>query len=322
MHPYIVSPPHRYAKVIDNSKRIRWDIDRDVIRGREFDFGKGFLPAGMSLVDELQFLTGAEARLLTQVQGRSYANLFGLVERFIGAKMAELGSGYALGDQTAMEALVRFTDEELKHQALFRRMDQMIARGMPDGYRLVAEPSAVAAAVLSKTTWAVLALICHIELFTQAHYRASIEHDAGICPLWKDVFLHHWLEESQHAVLDELEWQREDGQLDEAQRDAAVDDLIDLMGAVDSILQGQAAADADWFIAMARRSFASTEVQRVRTTVLKAYRWQYIVSGVVDPRFQKVLGGLVSRPQMQRIQSALSPLMDAMPEPQRERTPA
>lgn len=30
----------RYAKCIEVSKRIRWDIDRDVLRGRRFDFGK------------------------------------------------------------------------------------------------------------------------------------------------------------------------------------------------------------------------------------------------------------------------------------------
>ena len=38
----------RYAKCIEVSKRIRWDIDRDVIRGRAFDFGKKFLPDGLS----------------------------------------------------------------------------------------------------------------------------------------------------------------------------------------------------------------------------------------------------------------------------------
>jgi hypothetical protein len=64
----------------------------------------------------------------------------------------------------------------------------------------------VAAAVLEKSTWAVLALTLHIELFTQAHYRASIAAEADICELWRDVFLFHWKEESQHAVLDELEF--------------------------------------------------------------------------------------------------------------------
>ena len=45
----------------------------------------------------------------------------------------------------------------------------------------------------------------HIELFTQAHYRESIEPDSALSPLFKDVFVFHWQEESQHAIMDELE---------------------------------------------------------------------------------------------------------------------
>src|SRR5262245_53135352 len=90
-----------YAKVIANSKRIRWDIDHDVIRQRRFDLDKTFLPSGLSLVDELAFLNPDERRLLSQVQGRTYAYLFGLVERFIGAKVVEVSGQHALGDQVA-----------------------------------------------------------------------------------------------------------------------------------------------------------------------------------------------------------------------------
>src|SRR3954464_6170593 len=116
---------NQYSKVIANSKRIRWDIDEDVIRRRRFDFEKTFLPAGLSLTNELGFMTPDDQRLLSQVQGRSYAYIFGLVERFIGAKVVEIGRQHALGDQVALEALVRMADEELKHQELFRRMESM-----------------------------------------------------------------------------------------------------------------------------------------------------------------------------------------------------
>jgi hypothetical protein len=303
----------RYAKVIEVSKRVRWEIERDVIRGRSFAFDQNFLPAGLSLVDELQFLAPAARMALSQVQGRTYANLFGLVERFIGAKMAELGRGHALGDQTAFEAIVRFTDEELKHQALFHRIEEMLAARMPAGYTCAAEPNAVAAAVLSKSTWSVLALTCHIELFTQAHYRASIAKDETLSPLWKDVFLFHWREESQHAILDELEWQREDVRLSTAERDSAVDDLIALVGAVDGILQAQASADAGYFVRHWGGSLSAAQIQNVRDGVLKAYRWQYIVSGVGEPRFQALLSALVTGAQMRRIQQALAPLAYAVP---------
>jgi hypothetical protein len=300
---------NRYAKCIEVSKRVRWEIDRDLIRGRRFDYSKKFLPDGLSRVQELSFLSPAEQRRLSQIQGRSYANIFGLVERFINAKVLEVSREHWFGDQTALEALIRFSDEELKHQELFRRIEQMIAEGMPSGYRLAAEPNAVAQAVLSKATWAVLGLTCHIELFTQAHYRQSIAPDAELSELYKDVFLFHWREESQHAILDELEWRREDARLSEDERDAAVDDLIALVAAVDGILQQQSQADADYFMATAGRDFTAQEQQQLREGVLRAYRWQYIVSGVQEPRFAAILTDLTTPAQMTRIGQALSPIL-------------
>src|SRR5262245_5722264 len=299
---------NRYAKCIEVSKRIRWDIDRDVIRGRTFDFSKKFLPDGLSLAGELDFLGSNEHRLLSQIQGRTYANMFGMVERYIGAKMLELSRDHWFGDQTALEALVRFTDEELKHQELFRRIENLTAEGMPQGYRFVPQANDVAAVVLGKSTWAVLALTCHIELFTQAHYRQSVEPDARLSDLFKDVLLFHWKEESQHAILDELEWQRENGKLSAGERDRGVNDLIELVAAVDGILQVQAAADVEYFLAVCGRSFIPAQVDRLRAVVLRAYRWQYIVSGVQEPRFTELLGSMITPEQSQRIGAALAPI--------------
>jgi len=304
--------PTRYAKCVEVSKRIRWDTDRDVIRGRQFDFGKKFLPDGLSKVERLSFLTAGQKRLFSQVQGRTYANMFALVERFIGAKVLEISRGHWLGDQVALEALVRLTDEELKHQEMFRRLETMIAPGMPAGYRFLPQPNDVAQAVLAASTWAVLALVCDIELFSQAHYRSSIEPDTQIDPLWKDVFLFHWKEESQHAIVDEMEWLREDQRLDAAQRDQAVDELIGLVGAVDGIVQMQARADTDYFVQVAGRAFDDAQVQAIHATALDAYRWQYIVSGVQDPRFLEVLGSMINAEHGARINAALAPIVGAV----------
>jgi hypothetical protein len=299
----------RYAKCIEASKRVRWDIERDVIRGRRFDHDKKFLPDGLSMVDDLVFLSPAERRFLSQIQGRTYANMFGLVERYIGAKTLEISKDHWLGDQVALEALVRMTDEELKHQELFRRLELMAAAGMPAGYSFKPQPNDVAGAVLSKCTWAVLGLTLDIELFTLNHYRSSIEADPELSELWRDVFRFHWMEESQHAILDELEWRREHARLDAAQRDQGVTDLIELVGAVDGILQMQAKADAEYFAACAGRAFTPAEQEAIGDLLLKAYRWQYIVSGVQEPRFGEVLSELVTAAQMERIGSALAPIM-------------
>ncbi|MEA2080278.1 MAG: hypothetical protein U9P00_10555, partial [Pseudomonadota bacterium] len=159
------------------------------------------------------------------------------------------------------------------------------------------------------STWAVLGLTCHIELFTQAHYKQSIEPDAELSELYKDVFLFHWREESQHAILDELEWRRENDRLSDNERDRAVDDLIDLVVAVDGILQSQSEADANYFCMIAGRVFDAGERERVREGLLRAYRWQYILSGVQEPRFSGILGSLISEQQGDRIGNALCKLI-------------
>ena len=300
---------NRYAKCIEVSKRIRWDIDRDVIRGRKFDFSKKFLPDGLSLADQLDFLDVGERRLLSQVQGRTYSNMFALVERFIGAKMLDVSREHWLGDQSALEALVRFTDEEIKHQELFRRLERLTAEEMAPGYKFLPQPNEVASAVLGKSTWAVLALTCHIELFVLAHYRESVEPDSGLSDLFKDVLLFHWKEESQHAIIDELEWTRENAKLNPAERDRAVNDLIELVAAVDGKVQIQAAADVDYFLSVCGRAFIPSQVDRLRAGVLKAYRWQYIVSGVREPRFGELLGGMITPEHSQRIGAALAPIV-------------
>jgi hypothetical protein len=139
--------------------------------------------------------------------------------------------------------------------------------------------------VLSKSTWAVLGLTLDIELFTQTHYRSSIEPDSNLSELWRDVFLFHWKEESQHAILDELEWHRENAKLTPDERNQAVTDLIELVAAVDGILQMQAKADADYFLRVCRRTLDEVQAQQLRDTtrmpMLVVHCWAN------DERFQR-----------------------------------
>ena len=298
----------RYARCISASKRVRWDIDDDVIRGRRFDRAEKYLPDGLSLVSEFNTISEDEKKLVSQIQGRTYANVFAFAERFINAKVLEISRDYWLGDQVALEALVRFSDEELKHQELFRRIDAMIEDTLPPGYRFEADTNAVAAIVLSKSKWAVLMLTLDIELFTQLHYRQSIEPDGDLSALFKDVFLYHWREESQHAILDEIELKRHDAAITVEERDRAVNEFIELVVAVDSVLQAQATADAGYFSKSCGREVGTEEADEIAAGFLKAYRWQFIHSGAQQPHFGKVLSGMISEEQGRRIEQALTTL--------------
>jgi len=299
-----------YARCIAASKKVRWDIEHDVLRGRTLDAAHEFLPPGLSLVDELPFLTDHERRFMSQVQGRTYANLFGVIERYINAKILELSRDHWFGDQVALEALVRFSDEELKHQELFRRVELLCAAVMPPGYTCVADGNAIASVVLGKSTWAVLALTCHIEIFTLVHYKKSIAN-AQLAELWKDVFHYHWKEESQHAQLDKLEWKRVHAACSDHDLERGVDDLIELVGAIDGVLQSQARVDADYVIA--NGDYTEPRKLMIRETILKAYRWQYIVSGVEEGTFVQLLQSMLTESQLARITSALATLLAVNP---------
>jgi hypothetical protein len=54
---------------------------------------------------------------------------------------------------------------------------------------------------------------------------------------------------------------------------------------------------------------ASALARPCRPRLLKAYRWQYIVSGVQDRRFSDLLMSMITPTQSQRVQAALQPLM-------------
>jgi hypothetical protein len=55
----------------------------------------------------------------------------------------------------------------------------------------------------------------------------------------------------------------------------------------------------------------ATPTHRIhRAGLLAAYRWQYIVNGVQLPRFQEVLGGMITPAQARRIGTALAPMLN------------
>jgi hypothetical protein len=57
------------------------------------------------------------------------------------------------------------------------------------------------------------------------------------------------------------------------------------------------------------RPLSAGEQAAVRDVVLKAYRWQYIATGVQEPRFAEVMKALVTPAQMERIGAALTPIL-------------
>src|SRR5438552_16868304 len=108
--------------------------------------------------------------------------------------------------------------------------------------------------------------------------------------------------------MDEQASRRLDAGTSDASRDMAVDELIQMVGAVDGIVEEQAAADRDFFARTCGRRLTEFETGMVQQTLLEAYRFQYILSGARHPDFASTLASLVTDTQLERVHDALGDL--------------
>lgn len=274
-----------YQACVTASERIAWKLDDVFPPSTQLDFEKPFLPAALAACGPLPFLTAAQHRTLNQITGNAYANIFGFVEEYILAVMVRHASEHLLGDRDAMRALLRFSDEEVKHQMLFSRFCAAFARDFGHPCEVLGSASEVAAVILSKSPIAVLTMTLHIELMTQAHYVESVRDDSGLDPVFARLLHDHWLEESQHARIDALELDRLLERAAPPAIEQGIDEYLDIVSAFDGLLAEQAAMDAR---ALAGKlGFALAEDQRTAVVAAQhaGYRRTFLVSGMTNRIF-------------------------------------
>ncbi|MCK7501752.1 MAG: hypothetical protein MZW92_75960 [Comamonadaceae bacterium] len=222
--------------------------------------------------------------------------MFGLVERFIGAKMLEVEPRpLARRPDRRSRRWCASPTRSSSTRSCSAGSKRWRPSGMPAGYAFLPQPNDVAdggAGQVAPGRCSALTLR-HRAVHAGALPREHRARDATCRDLWKDVFLFHWKEESQHAILDELEWLREDARADAgaARRGGRRPDRAGRRRR-----RHPAGAGRGRHRLLRRASPAAPSATRASTAhrrrVLKAYRWQYIVSGAQEPRFGEVLAEL------------------------------
>jgi len=302
---------YSYADCLQKSYRVNWKIG-DVVDGRRFDVSRRWLPGRLSGAEAVGSLSADDKTKLNQVEMGAYAHLFGYVEEFIAPKMIALARDFELDNREAFYALSNFAAEEVKHMVLFREVRARIDEAV--GFPLTLLPGAkgVARAVLSKHTGAMLLLTAAIEWFTQLHYLTSFKDDETLDPFTRHIFKYHWLEESQHARMDHLETLRAFANISDEDRQVAVDDLIELVGAVDGLLQQQTRLDVENFERYRGRALSASLRDDVYARVLDAKRYTFIETGVTHPNFQALFGAVTTRAQQEQVQTALEGVLQSV----------
>jgi para-aminobenzoate N-oxygenase AurF len=296
---------YSYEDCLEKAHRINWRI-QEVLGDGDFDPAKRWLPPRLSAAEALPFLKPEEKRKLTHVEMGAYAHIFGYVEEFIAPKMNSLAGDQSVTNRKAFEALTNFVAEEVKHMTLFRKIRQKVDEQLGFQLKLLDGEKDVTNYVLGKNTGAVLLLIACIEWFSQLHYLSAIKDDDGLDPLTKNIFRAHWLEEAQHAKLDHLEALRVFEKMDPSQREDAVRDLIELVQAVDGLLQKQTSYDLENLSHYLGRIFTAEEREKFFEEELKVKRWVFILSGVTHPNFVELFNHVTTPSQRERVQLALA----------------
>ncbi|HSA60437.1 MAG TPA: diiron oxygenase [bacterium] len=296
---------YSYQDCLNHSYRVNWRIE-EVLGDQAFDLSRRWLPRQLSAAESIGCLNEEERKKLTHVEMVAYAHLFGYVEEFIAPQMTELAREQETSDRPAFEALANFAAEEVKHMTLFRRVRERADAQLGFGLKRLDGERATAGYVLGMNRGAVLLLIACIEWYTQLHYLSSIRDDDGLDPLAKRVFRAHWLEEAQHAKMDHLEALRCFADMEDSERDRAVGDLIELVQAVDGLLQKQSAYDVENLSVYLGRTFTPEEKKEIFGEVLKVKRWVFLFSGVTHPNFIELFNEVTTLPQRERVQLALA----------------
>lgn len=287
----MLSVEYDYRTCIQNSEKVAWRISDILHEGAKLDFSRKFLPEALSGAESLSFLSPKEKLALNHIRGNSYLYLFRFVEEYIIAMVVQHIDAEIFGDEYSLRALLRFAEEEVKHQQLFKKFGEIFERDFGTPCGVAGSPEEVAGFIMQKSPMAVVLMTLHIELFTQHHYTASVrDNDSeGLDPLFKSMLKHHWLEESQHAKLDALELAKLANDSTQDSCDRAVNDYMDILKAFDGLLLGQVELDIESLKSSTGRSLNAAEREEFIKHQHRSYRYVFLVLGMTNPIFMKHL---------------------------------
>jgi primosomal replication protein N len=143
---------------------------------------------------------------------------------------------------------------------------------------------------------------------TQRHYLDSIKDDQSLCPQFKSLLRHHWMEEAQHARLDTLMVEALAASMSQAEIEKAIGEYLEIGGFIDGGLRQQVEFDLDSFTRATGRTLSESERERATEAQVRANRYTYLVSGMTHPNFLATIESIhpAGRARIEEVAAALS----------------
>ena len=283
-----------YSDIVAASERVAWTVD-DVFRDRQFDAARPVVPAGWVATRSLSFLSEEEQCVLNHCRAFSYAHLLGNFEEFAPPHLASIVEHDWHDERPRLRALVRFADEELKHQQLLRRTELVLEQSCRHSFVRYFDADkvrvkALTEAILDHPPLPRFLMVLALEWGTQRHYVDSIRDrttDHGDA-LYVDVLKAHWTEEAQHTKSDVLEIARLARTMSQDELDVAFDHVLALGGLVDTAFAGQAAAEIETLRQVTGRTLSEDQTKTLHRTLHRSLGGIFASIGLSHPHFARV----------------------------------
>ena len=256
---------------------------------------KRIVPDSWVRTQHLAFLDEQEQRTLNHLRAFSYVHLFGNYEEFIPIHLTGLAHQDWHDNRAHLRALLRFGEEEMKHQQLFLRAEAVLEESCgyeigryfdPDKSRVIEFTNAMLAYPPLSRSLTLLAL----EWGSQRHYVDSVRDHTGESgdPLYVDILKYHWIEENQHTKTGVLEIERlaRDMRPEELRR--AFDDIQGIGGLVDKTFVGQVEQEIATLQRATGCEFTELERTALAETLHQSMTAIWAEVAFTHPRFKQV----------------------------------
>lgn len=283
-----------YPSIVSTSERVAWTVD-DIFRDRRFDAGKRIVPESWVRTKHLAFLNEQEQRTLNHARAFSYVHLFGNYEEFIPIHLTGIVQRDWHDERAHLRALLRFGEEEMKHQQLFQRAEAVLEASCGHSFSRYFDPykervTAFTEAVLAYPILPRFLLLTAFEWGTQRHYVESVRDHAGESsdPLYVDVLQNHWIEENQHTKTDVLEIAQLARAMSPDELSEAFDDVQGLGGLVGETFIGQVEQEMATLQAVTGRILTEPDATALRDALQGSMQAIWAEVAMTHPSFKRV----------------------------------
>jgi hypothetical protein len=283
-----------YASIVATSEHVAWTVS-EIFGDRSFDASRPIVPTSWVGTIGLDFLDEREQRTLNHCRAFSYVHLLGNYEEFIPLHLNGLVRQDWRGDRSHFRALLRFGDEELKHQELFREAELVLERSCDHPFVRYFDDDKVRVTdftrdSLEHSPLARFLLLLAFEWGTQRHYVESIRDRAADRGdgLYADVLKAHWVEEAQHVKSDTVEIARLATGMSDEEIASAFDELGSLGRLIDASLVGQAAAEVETLQCVSGRRLPDAQVTQLRETLHRSLGAIIVGISLTHPNFTRI----------------------------------